>query len=460
LRNHSALSTERGAMQITESLARFLVEHRPEDMPERLRHEAKRSLVNFFATALGGCRNEAFEILLATLGDYVGPAHATVIGRRERTDALSATFLNAVSSNVLDFDDTHLRTVIHPTAPVAPPLLALAERRPISGAALLHAFALGVEVECRIGNALSPGHYRRGWHITATCGVLGAAAAAGRLLGLDARRMGWALGTAATQSSGLIENLGTMSKSVGVGNAARNGLAAALFAERGLSGPEQPIEGRRGFAAVMGDGEDDLSPIAHGLGDTWELMQNAYKPYPSGVVLHPVIDACLELRPKVGDPQRIDRILVKGHPLLRERADRPAVATGREAQVSLQHSVAVAFLYGTAGVEQYTDACVNDQAVLALRSKVAAEDDASIPADAAVVSVRTGAGDLLTAHVAHARGSIARPLSDRELEAKLRELAAHGAPTVDAERLIAAVWGIDRMENVAPLMAMTIPAAA
>jgi 2-methylcitrate dehydratase PrpD len=439
-------------MQITEALARFLVEHRPEDMPERVRHEAKRSLVNFFATALGGCRNEAFEIALATLRDYFGPAHATVIGRAERTDALTATFLNAVSSNVLDFDDTHLRTVIHPTAPVAPPLLALAERRPISGAALLHAFALGVEVECRIGNALSPGHYRRGWHITATCGVLGAAAAAGKVLGLDARRMGWALGAAATQSSGLIENLGTMSKSVGVGNAARNGLAAALFAERGLSGPDQPLEGPRGFAAVMGDGED-LSPVIHGLGDTWELTQNAYKPYPCGVVLHPVIDACLELRPKV-DPQRIDRILVKGHPLLRERADRPAVTTGREAQVSLQHSVAVAFLYGAAGVEQYTDACVNDPAVLALRRKVAAEDDASIPADAAVVSVRTGAGDLLTAHVAHARGSIARPLSDRELEGKFRALAAYGAPKVDAQRLMAAVWTIDKMERVAELMTL------
>src|SRR6202011_4866649 len=244
---------------------------------------------------VGGCRNEAVEILLAALADCFGPPHATIIGRSERTDALTATFFNAVSANVLDFDDTHLRTVIHPTAPVAPGLFALAERRPIAGAALLHAFVLGVEVECRIGNALSPGHYRRGWHITATCGVLGAAAAAGKLLGLDTARMGWALGAAATQSSGLIENLGTMSKSVGVGNSARNGLAAALYAERGLSGPDQPLEGPRGLAAVMGE-DVDLSSVTHGLGDSWELMQNAYKPYPCGVVLHPVIDACLELR--------------------------------------------------------------------------------------------------------------------------------------------------------------------
>jgi 2-methylcitrate dehydratase PrpD len=445
-------------MQVTEQLARFLAAHRPEDVPERARHEAKRSLVNFFATALGGCRNEAVEILLAALADCFGPPHATVIGRSERTDALTATFFNAVSANVLDFDDTHLRTVIHPTAPVAPGLFAIAERRPIAGTALLHAFVLGVEVECRIGNALSPGHYRRGWHITATCGVLGAAAAAGKLLGLDAARMAWALGAAATQSSGLVENLGTMSKSVGVGNSARNGLAAAFYAERGLSGPDRPLEGPRGLAAVMGE-DADLASVTHGLGDTWELMQNAYKPYPCGVVLHPVIDACLELRPQVGDVARIERIMVRGHPLLRERADRPAVTTGREAQVSLQHSVAVAFLTGAAGVKEYSDDCVNDPAVLALRSKVTAEDDASIPADAAVVSLRTTTGDLLSAHIAHARGSLARPLSDRELEAKFRDLAAYGAPGVEADRLIAALWTVDQTNSAGDVMKMALPPA-
>jgi 2-methylcitrate dehydratase PrpD len=443
---------------VTEQLARFLATHRPEDLPERVRHEAKRSLVNFFATALGGCRNEAMEILLAALADSFGSPHATIIGRSERADALTATFFNAVSSNVLDFDDTHLRTVIHPTAPVAPGLFALAERRPITGAALLHAFVLGVEVECRVGNALSPGHYRRGWHITATCGVLGAAAAAGKLLRLDAARMAWALGAAATQSSGLIENLGTMSKSVGVGNSARNGLAAALYAERGLSGPDRPLEGPRGLAAVMADGVD-LASVVDGLGDSWELMQNAYKPYPNGVVLHPVIDACLELRPQVGDVARIERVMVRGHPLLRERADRPNVTTGREAQVSLQHSVAVAFLYGAAGVKEYSDACVNDPAVLALRAKVTAEDDASIPADAAVVSLRTTSGELRSAHIAHARGSIARPLSDRELEAKFRDLAAYGAPGVDAGRLTDAVWTIDRTNSAGDVMKMALPPA-
>jgi 2-methylcitrate dehydratase PrpD len=185
--------------------------------------------------------------------------------------------------------------VIHPAAPVAPALFALSELRPVSGQELLHAVILGVETECRIGIAISPAHYRRGWHITSTCGVFGAAAATGRLLGLDRQRIVWAIGNAAAQSAGPIESLGNMAKSISVGNAARNGLAATLLAEQGFTGPEQAIEGTYGFARVTSD-EADFSAITDALGDSWEILTNAYKPYPCGVVLFPVIDGCLELR--------------------------------------------------------------------------------------------------------------------------------------------------------------------
>ncbi len=251
---------------VTDALARFVVETRWEDVPERVRHEAKRSILNFFGTALAGCRQEPVEILLRSLAEFSPARQATVIGRTERLDALGAAFLNAASGNVLDFDDTHLRTVIHPTAPAAPALLALAELRRISGRDLLLAFVLGVEIECRIGNAISPGHYTRGWHITSTCGPFGAAAAAGRLMGLDARRMVSALGTAATQSSGLVECVGTPAKSISVGNAARNGLWAALLAEQGLAGPAAPLEGRQGYFAAMGEATD-WRALSDGLGE-------------------------------------------------------------------------------------------------------------------------------------------------------------------------------------------------
>ena len=242
-------------LRVTERLAEFLVASRWDDIPAAVRHEGVRSLLNFLGGALGGSRDEAVGIATTVLAPCFGPPQASLIGRRERPDALNAAFLNAISANVLEYDDTHLATVIHPAAPVVPGLLALAEQRRVSGAALVHAIILGVEAECRVGLGVMPTHYRRGWHITASCGIFGAAAACGKLLGLDGRRMAWALGHAATQSAGLVESLGSMSKSIGVGNAARNGLAAARFAEAGFTAAERAIEGRYGFAPVTSDSE-------------------------------------------------------------------------------------------------------------------------------------------------------------------------------------------------------------
>ena len=442
---------------VTSQLARFVCGSRWEDVPGTVRHEAKRSLLNFFGTALGGCGDGAIERLATVLRQFSGPATASTIGRHERFDALSAACVNAASGNVYDFDDTHVPTVIHPTAPVAPALLALAEIRPLSGRDLLLAFVLGVDVECRLGNAVSPAHYDRGWHITSTCGVFGAAAAAGKAIGLDAPRLGAALGIASAQSSGLVETLGSMAKSVGVGNAARGGLLAALLAEQGLTGPERPIEGPRGFAAVLGD-RPNLAAVVEGLGERWELLANTYKPYPCGVVLNPVIDACLALRrDRALTPERIRAVTVRGHPLLAARADRPAVTTGREAQVSAQHSVAVALLWGAAGVAQFSDAAVHDPAVLALRARVTVEADAAIPVGAARVTIETADNASFGATIEHAKGSREQPLSDAEIEVKFRALVEHGGSGVAPGSLIDAVWSLERLDEARRLMRHAVP---
>src|SRR5437764_10860997 len=164
----------------TQQLAAFVAGSRWEEIPAAGRHEGMRSLLNFVGCALGGCRDEAVELAVKVLAPYFGPAQAGIIGRGERPDALNAAFLNAAAANVLEYDDTHLPTVIHPAAPVVPGLLALSDTRPVSGQALLHALVLGIEVECRVGLGVMPTHYRRGWHITATCGIFGAAAAAAK----------------------------------------------------------------------------------------------------------------------------------------------------------------------------------------------------------------------------------------------------------------------------------------
>jgi 2-methylcitrate dehydratase PrpD len=444
--------------KISEDLARFVVATKREAVPTAVLHEAKRSLINHFATALGGCRDHAIETLLRVFADFAGAGEAMIIGRTERMDALTAAFLNAASANVFDFDDTHIPTVIHPTAPVAPALFALAARRRIGGADLLHAFVLGVEIECRLGNAVSPGHYRRGWHITATCGVFGAAAATGSLIGLDVERMIWAFGNASAQSSGLVETLGSMAKSIGVGNAARNGLVAALAAERGITGPAYPLEGPRGFLAVMGE-DYDASRLTTGLGQTWEILRNTYKPYPCGVVLNPVIDGVLELRRRHRPPtDQIRGIIVTGNPLLGERTNRPAPASGREAQVSAQHSVAVALLCGAAGIAQYTDAAVHDRTTLALRARVRVEDDATLPVGVAKIAIQLADGSELATIVEHAHGSLEDPLTDAELEQKLVTLAAYGCPGLDVRPLIDAIWSMGSLDDVRHIMSRAVPA--
>ncbi|HML10622.1 MAG TPA: MmgE/PrpD family protein [Stellaceae bacterium] len=443
---------------ITRELAEFVAASRWRDIPPAVRREGIRGLINHVGCALGGCGDEAMALAIRVLAPIFGAPQAGIIGRTERCDPLNAAFLNAVSANVLEYDDTHLPTVMHPAAPVAPGLFALAETRGASGEELLHAFILGVEVSCRVGNGLMPHHYRRGAHITATCGIFGAAAAAGKLLGLDPVRMNWALGHAATQSAGLVESLGSMSKSIGVGNSAKNGLIGALFAEAGFTAAESAIEGKYGFAAVASD-TVDLNKMTAGLGDKWEILANAYKPYPCGVVLFPVIDACLELRKRIAVPVgEITAVVVRGHPLLRERTDRPEANDGRIAKVSLQHSIAIALLQGAAGIAQFTDAAVADPTVKALRARVTAEDDASIPVEAAVVEVIIADGSSLSEHVAAGRGTPGRPMSDIELDAKISECAAFGAPFVDVPALIAALRDIESLGDAAHIMRMTVPA--
>jgi 2-methylcitrate dehydratase PrpD len=439
----------------TEKLAQLVVNTRWDDLPPPVAHQAKRSLMNFFAVALTGCRNPTIETALQSLAAFSGGTQATLIGRCERIDALSAAFLNAAGANVLDFCDTHVPTAIHPTAPLAPALLALAEMRHVSGRDLLLAFVLGQEVECRIGLAMSPSHYNKGWHITSTCGVFAAAAGAGKLLNLNAAQTVWALGTASTQSAGLCECLGTPAKSVSVGNATRNGLWSALLAAKNFDGPPEPLNGVQGFYNAMGE-TPKLSLLTDRLGENWEIMKTAYKPYPCGFVIHPVLDCVLDWR-RDNPEARVEKVVVTGNPLLGARTDRPKISTGRESQVSVQHAVAAALVTGVAGVDQFTDACVNDTAVRALRGKVEVVRDDSFVTTSAAAEITTADGKRHKLAQAAARGSDVNPMSDKDLEDKLRNAADAWSSRHDISPLIDAIWALDRSEDVSKLAALTVP---
>jgi 2-methylcitrate dehydratase PrpD len=441
------------ALSATQSLARFITESRFEALPEALRHEGRRSILNHIGCALGVARDPAVVTALEIMRESSGKAVASVYGQREKLGVMEAAFVNAIASNLLDYDDTHLRTVIHPSAPVAPAVFALAEETGATGAEVLHAFLLGGEVACRIGNAVSPGHYARGWHITASTGVFGAAAAAARLLRLSAEQTADALGIAASQSGSIVENLATAAKNIGVGNAARNGILAARFAARGYRAAPLSIEGPLGWARAMGD-EPQLKEITEGLGQRWEIACNTYKPYAAGIVFHAVIDACLELRETLGAAvTQIARVTVAGDALLLARGDR-VVRNERDTRVSIHHCAAIALALGRADVADFEMPAVQDTELAALRAKVVAECDASLPRGAARVTIALANGSTHQAYVEHPRGSAERPLSDAELAAKYRANAVLGGMTSDVEAQIAALWALDQAPSTAPLMAL------
>jgi 2-methylcitrate dehydratase PrpD len=441
------------ALSATQTLARFITESRFEALPEALRHEGRRSILNHVGCALGVARDPAVVTALEIMRESSGKAVASVYGQREKLGVMEAAFVNAIASNLLDYDDTHLRTVIHPSAPVAPAVFALAEETGATGAEVLHAFLLGGEVACRIGNAVSPGHYARGWHITASTGVFGAAAAAARLLRLSAEQTADALGIAASQSGSIVENLATAAKNIGVGNAARNGILAARFAARGYRAAPLSIEGPLGWARAMGD-EAQVKEITEGLGQRWEIARNTYKPYAAGIVFHAVIDACLELRETLGAMvAQIARVTVAGDALLLARGDR-VVRNERDTRVSIHHCAAIALALGRADVADFEMPAVQDTELAALRAKVVAECDASLPRGAARVTIALANGSTHQAYVEHPRGSAERPLSDAELAAKYRANAVLGGMTSDVEAQIAALWALDQAPSTAPLMAL------
>ena len=432
---------------VGERLGQFVATSRWYALPQSLRHEGKRALLNFIGCALGVAHTQPIEIAMRVLTALSGAERVTVLGRAERTRSTRRRIYQRGRCNLLDYDDTHLRTVIHPTAPVAPAALALAEQRGLSGEAMLHAFILGVEVECRIGNAVSPGHYARGWHITSTCGVFGSAAASAKLLGLDAAQTWHALGIAASQSAGIVENLPSAAKNVAVGNAARNGLFAALLAEQGYTAAPAAIEGALGWARAMGD-DPVISVVTDGLGEQWELLHNTYKPYPCGIVMHAVIDACLALRREHAvTAAEIAEIVVSGDQLLLDRGDR-TVTNDRDARVSIHHCAAVAFMFGSAGLSEFSEVTVHQPEVVALRGLTKARLNADSPRGAATVTVRTIDERRLEGTVLHARGSMERPLSDQDIEAKVLALAQHGAFGGDVGDIIATTWQIDPLQTI------------
>jgi 2-methylcitrate dehydratase PrpD len=316
-----------------------------------------------------------------------------------------------------------------------------------------------VEAECRIGNAVYPSHYDVGWHITATAGVFGAAAAAGRVLGLSEQQMVWALGIAATLSSGVREMFGTMCKPFHPGNAAKNGLMAALLASKNFTSAEQGIEGRRGFANVLATARN-YGEITEKLGETWEISLNTYKPFACGIVEHPAIDGCIQLRNEhklKGD--EIAAITLRSHPLVLELTGKKTPQTGLETKFSVYFAAALAIVHGSAGMRDFSDGNARDPVIVGLRDRVVATVDPAVKEEQVRAKVTLKDGRVLNHFVEHVVGSLERPMSDGDLEAKFLDLAKGVLPAAQAKSLIDLCWKVEGLPNVAAVATAAVPPA-
>jgi 2-methylcitrate dehydratase PrpD len=443
----------------TETLASYALNARFTDIPEDVRHEASRSLVNYLGCALGGAPDEALDIAIRALAPYSGPPSASVLGRAERLDPLHASLMNGISSHVYDFDDTTPQNYIHPSSPVASALFAYASAVPVSGRDFVHAFVTGFEVESRVGNAVFPAHYDAGWHITGTAGVLGAAAAIGRLLGLTKQQMVWAIGLAATQAAGLREMFGSMGKPFHPGRSAQNGYTAALLAQQGFTAGERSIEGARGFAAVTA-ASYDLSKIAAGLGTDFNLRRNTYKPYPCGIVNHPTIDGAIELhRQHRLSAGSVRAVRLRVAPLVLDLCNQQSLTRGLQGKFSVYHNAAIGLVRGTAGLDEYTDEAVNDPEVRRVREITTATGDAALTEDQAGIDVDLADGRTISWFVERSLGNIHKPLSDRQLDDKFLAQAVRAIPAAQAEAALALCWRIDSLGDVRELVRASVPAA-
>lgn len=435
----------------TTALAAFVAGSRGASLPAGIERAASRSFANWLACGLGAMADDSVRAVLGVARGLSGRSQASVLGHGDKLDAVNAALVNGVAANALDYDDMHTPTLIHPTGPVAAAALALAETRTAGGDVLLTAIVVGIEVECRLGLALFPRHYDAGFHITATLGALGAAAASCVVLGLDATRTRHALGIAATQAGGLRAMLTNACKSFNIGKAAAAGALSALLAEAGLDSEPEVLEARFGLFDVFGAGEG-AEALTHELGVRYVLPEVSLKPYPCGVVNHPLIDACLAAtRGSALRGEQVRALHARVHPRAIELAGRQHPADAIAGRYSLQHAAALALTRRSAGFATFDAADVNDPELVALRARMSVEPDPELTPHQARVAVELRDGTIREEAIDHPSGSPERPLDDAQLRAKFMELAVRAVEVPAAQRLFELSIGLKQVSDIRSL---------
>jgi 2-methylcitrate dehydratase PrpD len=442
---------------VADALVDFVLGLELETLPEAVTDAAGLCLTDWLGTALRGSAEPLAAALGTVIAEAGGAPQATIVGSGRRTSALLAALANGAQGHALDFDDTHLASIVHGSAPVAPVALALAEWQRRPGRAVLEAFVAGFEVETRIGRVIGPALAHRGWHVTAMLGHFGAAAAAGRLLGLTAGELGRALGIAGTQAAGLEQSLGTMCKPLHPGKAAMNGILAARLAREGFTGPTGILDEETGLPGTF-VGITDLAPALADLGKRFEILENSTKLYAACHLLHATIDAGRAIRERSAPAlDAIAAVECHVHPLAVKVAAIPAPRTGLEAKFSAAYCAALALDRGLAGEAQFSEPGAPDPRLLGLVARVRPVADASLAIPEARMRVRLHDGRVLDEVVRAARGTPGRPVSREEVEEKFRRLAAVVLPPARIASLLESLRALAALPDAAALAALTCP---
>ena len=446
---------------VIEQLASYASQESFAKLPEATVHAARRAILDTLGVMVAGAPEDT-AVRARTLIEHRRTSdEATVAGTALRASMEDAALVNGVAAHALDYDDVQGSLSGHPSVPVLPPALAFAERQRASGAALLTAFVVGVEIEAKLGRAVNPAHYEVGWHATSTLGVFGAAAAVGSLLGLNAEAMARALAIAASMSSGIKANFGTDCKPWHGGHAARCGLEAAQLAAAGFTGNPRVLEHGDGFGSTHGAGmKPDWELTVAGLGAPHEVANPGIgvKRFPACASTHQALDAVLELIAQHPiDPGRVGAVdcgvsYMAPHQLIYDHAH-----TGLQGKFSMQYCVAVALLDRTVGLAQFADERVRREDVQALMPRVRMfvhpelTTRESLPNKFSEVTVTLTDGTKLQRRIAQAKGQPRNPLTDAELEVKFRDAAGRVLPKARVDALLAAVSTLETLPDVAPV---------
>jgi 2-methylcitrate dehydratase PrpD len=453
---------------LTEYVGEFVATTKYEDIPQDVIELGKKSILDGLGLALAGSRAQTGSICrqyVEQLGICDGKA--IIIGSSRRTSPRFAAFVNGVSIHADDFDDTQLAVakdrvyglLVHPTVPVLPAILALAEHRTVSGKELMLAYHLGVEVECKIAEAISPRHYQDGFHSTGTCGPFGSAAACARLLGLDRSKILNAFGLAASQSGGLRENFGTMTKPFQAGHAAEVGLASVELVGLGWTAAEQILEADRGFFHAFG-GSYDPASIMNRLGKPWTFASPgiSLKPYPSGSLTHPAMTEMMRLIEANNiQPDHVEKVDVGANHQMTTTLLHHHPKTGLEAKFSMEFCMAILLLQRKAGLGEFSDNVVQRADVSEMIGRInfyvdPEAENAGFDKMTSILKIHLKDGRVIAGHADFAKGSPANPMTFEETATKFRGCAEYAScPKVKAEKIIAFVSSLDTASDISAL---------